>query len=93
MSVFEQQLDAMEQQLHDAVNLDDDHMLFIHSYLHGHFDLVVSRVLADAAQDIKMLDSQMHASLDAAFEQNELEPADQQLVWSLWQRLMQVAQQ
>ena len=91
MSVFEHQIESMEQKLHDAVNLEDDHELFINSYLHGQFDLVVSRVLASASPGLAALDEQRKTSLHAAFEDRELEPSDQDRVWTLWQQLVDLA--
>ena len=43
---LENSVEEIEQQLLKAVDNDDDQALFIASYLHGHFDLVVSQVLS-----------------------------------------------
>lgn len=78
----------IEGQLHRVVENDDDQALFIASYLHGHFDLVVSQVLAQSQHSILALDSQMRMSLQQAFDNNELIESDQDQVLDLWAQLL-----
>ena len=93
MHTLEPSVELIEQQLHSAVDNDDDHALFIASYLHGHFDLVVSRVLADTQAELSQLDAQMRESLAAAFANNELVDSDAQQVLQLWGQLIDSAGQ
>ena len=93
MHKLEPAIELIEQQLHSAVENDDDHALFIASYLHGHFDLVVSRVLSDAQAELSQLDAQMRESLAAAFADNELISNDAQQVLQLWGHLVDSAGQ
>lgn len=82
------QIDEIERQLHSAVDNDDDQALFIASYLHGHFDLVVSQVLHQAEPSLALLDNTMLQSLQSAFDNNELAETDQEQVITLWTRLI-----
>jgi hypothetical protein len=84
---LENSIEQIEQALHRAVDNDDDQALFIASYLHGHFDLVVSKVLAQPMPSKRILDSTMRISLESAFDNNELVEKDQQQVLALWMSL------
>ncbi|MBT0587435.1 YfcL family protein [Alteromonas oceanisediminis] len=92
MSDFVSHVDNMEATLLGAVNNQDDHALFIASYLHGHFDVVVSRVISHAEPSLKLLDETMRSSLAGAFSNQELIEQDQQQVLTLWDSLMQAEQ-
>jgi hypothetical protein len=87
---FEQLVESIEQQLHAAVDNDDDHALFIASYLHGHFDLVVSQVLSSPTQTVQALNETMLESLSNAFDNNELIESDASQVKTLWASLVSV---
>lgn len=82
-------IEAIETQLLGAVEDADDHALFVASYLHGHFDLVIVNTLKQSNPTVAALDAQMQASLANAFDKGELDVADQTLVSELWQRLLQ----
>ncbi|WP_100642877.1 YfcL family protein [Alteromonas facilis] len=82
------QIDAIEARLHEAVEHADDQGLFINSYLHGHFDVVVSHTLRHDDADLALLDQCMQESLQSAFANNELEAQDQSQVFALWQSLI-----
>jgi hypothetical protein len=84
---LENSIEQIEQALHRAVDNDDDQALFIASYLHGHFDLVVSHVLAQPMPSKSILDRTMRISLKSAFDNNELIEKDQQQVLALWMSL------
>ena len=88
MSDFVSHVDNMEATLLGAVDNADDHALFIASYLHGHFDVVVSRVISQPEPSLAMLDDTMRNSLHSAFENRELNDTDQQHVFSLWKTLL-----
>jgi hypothetical protein len=85
---LENSVEEIEQQLLKAVDNDDDQALFIASYLHGHFDLVVSQVLSQPEPSKVRLDHTMRDSLKGAFEDNELLEADQHQVLALWTSLI-----
>jgi len=85
---LEETIRQIENTLHGVVENDDDQALFIASYLHGHFDLVVSQVLATAEPTALALDEKMRSSLQMAFDNNELVTRDQQQVLDLWSQLM-----
>lgn len=89
--LFEQQIKYMQQALDGFVVNGSDQELFIASYLHGHFDLVVSQVMQSGLQNLNRLDQSMLASLQQAFSAGELEPDDQQMVSALWQQLLKQA--
>lgn len=84
---FNQFVDATENAFDQAVVTGSDHDLFISSYLSGHFSLVVAKALTQADYCLVSLDSAMQKSLSDAFANNELDPADQQQVFALWQQL------
>lgn len=89
VSELDTHIEEIEKQLHKAVENDDDQALFIASYLHGHFDLVVSQVLHQSKPSLSLLDSTMRDSLNNAFENKELVESDQQQVMALWTSLLQ----
>lgn len=73
----------------DAVVIDGtDHELFISGYLHGHFSLIVSQVESNDQCSVEELDRQLLLSLHNAFENGELEKADQQDVFAMWKSLV-----
>ncbi|MDM7860318.1 YfcL family protein [Alteromonas sp. ASW11-36] len=88
MTGFIDQVNHMEQQLHSVVDTGDDQALFIASYLHGHFDVVVSQIEKTPDPSIAALDKAMAQSLDSAFANAELESSDQYQVTALWQTLV-----
>lgn len=85
---FEQLVLNIEGQLDGVVDTGSDDELFTASYLQGHFAVEASRLLADETATATMLDEKMTLSLQSAFDNNELESADQNLVWALWNRLL-----
>lgn len=82
-----QHISKIEQALDDVVNYGDDDMLFISSYLQGHFAVVARNVEMQESASLVTLDSEIRASLHAAFENNELDTDDQDKVLSMWERL------
>ena len=83
-SSFEQFVIQIEQSLHEVVDTGTDQQLFIASYLHGHFSLVVAQLQQHQHVGVAELDRNLQASLQSAFDNNELEASDQQQVMSLW---------
>ncbi|MGB2427317.1 MAG: YfcL family protein [Alteromonas sp.] len=88
MTGFFDKINHMEQKLHSVVDTGDDQALFIASYLHGHFDVVVSQIEKSTEPTIAALDTVMRQSLSNAFANAELEANDQQQVYALWQSLV-----
>ncbi|MDO6568717.1 YfcL family protein [Alteromonas sp. 1_MG-2023] len=86
------QIAAIEAALDDVVNHGSDDELFTASYLQGHF-AVVSRLLEmQPTATLEQLNSDMIASLQAAFDNKELEGDDAAQVTALWTRLLSQAQ-
>lgn len=84
---FIEYIEGIEQHFHQTVAEGTEQELFVSSYLNGHFDLMVSRALNMNIYSVDSLDQAIQQSLQQAFDNNELEPADQQQVIDLWQRL------
>lgn len=82
------QIEHIENALHAVVGAGDDDALFIASYLHGHFDIVVTQVDNESHPSLSTLDQCMQNDLADAFANNELESADQVKVYALWQQLV-----
>jgi hypothetical protein len=80
-------IEEIEQHFHQTVAEGSEQELFVSSYLNGHFDLMVSRALNMEIYSDEALDRAVRESLQQAFDNQELEPEDQQQVMSLWQRL------
>ena len=80
-------IERIEQALLDMVDTANDHELFVSGYLHGHFSLVVSEAQNHGENSMRDVNKRMQVSLDAAFQQGELEQADQVDVRNLWQHL------
>ncbi|WP_168171546.1 YfcL family protein [Lacimicrobium sp. SS2-24] len=80
-------VESIEVHFHQTVAQGDEQELFVSSYLNGHFDLMVSRALNMGIYSKEALDQGVRESLQQAFDNNELEPDDQQQVLALWQSL------
>lgn len=81
-------VECIEQQLHAQVDEGSDQELFISSYLLGHFSLQVANAELENDWDLGNLDTRMQTSLQQAFNNKELEAADQHQVVELWQHLL-----
>ncbi|MBD1574947.1 MULTISPECIES: YfcL family protein [Vibrio] len=79
----EQLLEAID----NTVETASDDELFAGGYLRGHISLAAADCELEGIQDIAVFKQRTQASLDAA--RNELTPADQLIVATLWQRLNQ----
>lgn len=84
---FDHFVQQTEQALDAVVDTGTDQQLFIASYLHGHFSLLVAQLLQQQGYTIDRLDALVQQSLASAFAAQELEPADQQQVLALWSSL------
>ncbi|WP_416305243.1 YfcL family protein [Neptunicella sp. SCSIO 80796] len=84
---FQVFINAIQQRLDDAVDHGCDEQLFFSGYLNGHFSLVVSQALSEQEYDKQGLQQRMMDSLQRAFDDNELEPADQQKVTQYWDNI------
>ncbi len=78
--------------LDDVVNHGSDDELFIASYLQGHFAVIARQQEMESGATLTTLNDAILGSLNAAFENKELDDGDQQKVLSLWQRLLEQAQ-
>ncbi|CAD5269198.1 conserved hypothetical protein [Alteromonas sp. 38] len=85
------QIAAIEAALDDVVNHGSDDELFTASYLQGHFAVVSRQLEMQSSATMQQLDSDMAASLQAAFNNKELEGDDAAQVKSLWSRLFDQA--
>ncbi len=81
-------VEKIDQSLDAVVDHGSDNELFIASYLQGHFAVEARKLELDSAADLTQLADNMQRSLDQAFENNELDTTDQQLVLALWQKLL-----
>lgn len=77
-----------EDYLDRVVDTGSDQELFISSYLQGHFAVEAAQQQLADTSSISQLDAAMQQSLQCAFDAGELEERDQQQVWALWQRLL-----
>lgn len=85
------QIAAIEAALDDVVNHGSDDELFTASYLQGHFAVVARQLEMETSATIASLNQNMQISLEAAFDNNELEKEDADLVSALWARLLRLA--
>ena len=90
-NAFNDFVDQCESALNNIVETGNDHALFVSGYLHGHFSLVISQAEQVQEYCLNKLDERMRTSLQQAFAQGELEPADQEDVLAMWAELMQGA--
>ncbi|WP_296053021.1 YfcL family protein [uncultured Alteromonas sp.] len=79
---------TIDSALDSVVDHGSDDELFIASYLQGHFAVEARKLELDETASVEKLSHIMQQSLEQAFANNELEPADQQAVTVLWQKLL-----
>jgi len=87
-ALFESKVDSIQEFLDSMVDTGSDQELFIAGYLNGHFSLVVSQCQLADNLSMTAVDKVMLESLKSAFDNNELEPQDQQAVYDFWQKCM-----
>ncbi|MBU2979752.1 YfcL family protein [Alteromonas sp. C1M14] len=87
-TAFIDNLGKIEAQLDGVVDHGSDDDLFIASYLQGHFAVIARQQEMSKDASIRTLDEAVTASLNAAFDNYELEPDDQKKVFGLWQQLL-----
>jgi len=80
-------IEKTERYLDQVVEHGNDQELFIASYLQGHFAVVAGQSQVQSMTLVAQLSELMDASLNNAFENNELVAEDQQQVFSLWEVL------
>ncbi|GGF53696.1 YfcL family protein [Alteromonas lipolytica] len=85
---FVQAVESIDTALDGVVDHGSDDELFIASYLQGHFAVEARKLELDDTASVASLDEALRQSLQDAFTNNELEPADQQAVFALWQKLL-----
>lgn len=90
---FQTLTDHIEQALDGVVDHGTSDELFLSSYLQGHFAVIARQLEMQADASSSMLDDAMQESLNSAFANNELEDADQNAVFALWQKLLNDARQ
>ncbi|NVK58113.1 MAG: YfcL family protein [Alteromonadaceae bacterium] len=81
-------VEKIDQSLDAVVDHGSDNDLFIASYLQGHFAVEARKLELDSTASLTQLADNMQRSLSQAFNNNELEEADQQAVLALWQKLL-----
>ena len=81
----------IETSLDRYIDIGTEDELFVSGYLHGHFSLVASRALQQPNADIAALKSMLINSLDKAFANNELDQEYQSKVFSMWNKLADIA--
>ncbi|MEC8230490.1 MAG: YfcL family protein [Pseudomonadota bacterium] len=81
----------IEALLDDVVNHGNDDELFIASYLQGHFAVEARQLEMVEVASLSMLNDKMTDSLQRAFDNNELDAQDAELVKALWNRLFEGA--
>ncbi len=91
-TAFIEQIGQIEDALDGVVDYGDDDELFIASYLQGHFAVIARQQEMESDATLTTLNDAILGSLNAAFENKELDDSDQQKVMSLWQRLLEQAQ-
>lgn len=77
-----------EKYLDQVVENGSDQELFIASYLQGHFAVAAGQSQVRNMSQVTQLNDLMETSLDAAFDNNELDKSDQNQVLKLWQILI-----
>ncbi|MBU3004036.1 YfcL family protein [Paraglaciecola arctica] len=77
-----------EKYLDQVVENGSDQELFIASYLQGHFAVAAGQSQVRKMTQVTQLNDLMETSLDAAFDNNELDKNDQHQVLKLWQTLL-----
>jgi len=91
-TVFIEQIGQIEEALDGVVDHGDDDELFIASYLQGHFAVIARQQEMESDATLSSLDDAMQGSLQAAFDNKELDDGDQEKVLALWQRLLHQSQ-
>ncbi|OFC70986.1 YfcL family protein [Alteromonas confluentis] len=91
-TAFIEQIGQIEEALDGVVDHGDDDELFIASYLQGHFAVIARQQEMESDATLSSLDDAMQGSLQAAFDNKELDDGDQQKVLALWQRLLHQSQ-
>lgn len=77
-------IDRLQMMFDNVVESGSDQELFISGYLNGHFSLVASQCINAKAFTLDDLDNTLQASLNTAFDNNELEASDQAQVRAFW---------
>lgn len=83
--------DKVQALFDSMVEEGSDQELFISGYLNGHFSLISSVCFNAQELSLAALDSRMQASLQEAFNNGELQSADQEQVLAFWQRCLGLA--
>ncbi len=91
-TAFIEQIGQIEEALDGVVDHGDDDELFIASYLQGHFAVIARQQEMESDATLSSLDDAMQGSLQAAFDNKELDDGDQEKVLALWQRLLHQSQ-
>lgn len=81
-------IDKVQVLFDSMVEEGSDQELFISGYLNGHFCLIASDCFRSQEFSIAALDRQMRASLQSAFNNEELQASDQAEVLAFWQRCL-----
>lgn len=87
---FETIVDKIQNYMDSMVDEGSDQELFIAGYLSGHFSLVVSQCQINGNETSEALNKVMGESLQTAFDNGELEEADQNGARSFWQRCLEL---
>ncbi len=88
MTVFLNQVMALESALDSVVDTGTDDELFIASYLQGHVAVIAKPMEVEPDASLPLLNEKVLSSLHSAFDNKELESGDQQRVLALWQSLI-----
>ena len=91
-TAFIEQIGQIEEALDGVVDHGDDDELFIASYLQGHFAVIARQQEMESDATLSSLDDAMQGSLQAAFDNKEVDDGDQEKVLALWQRLLHQSQ-
>lgn len=88
---FAAYIDKVQMLFDSMVEEGSDQELFISGYLNGHFSLISSVCFNAQELSVAQLDGRMRESLQQAFENDELQSADQEQVMAFWQRCLALA--
>lgn len=85
---FAAYVDKVQALFDSMVEEGSDQELFISGYLNGHFSLIASVCFNAQELSLAALDNRMQESLQTAFDNEELQKADQADVMTFWQRCL-----
>lgn len=81
-------INRIDDALDDVVNHGSDDDLFVASYLQGHYAVIARQVEMQPEATLSLLNDKVMSSLQAAFDNGEVDDSDAKKVNRLWDTLL-----